>query len=247
MRLAGRDAVTARVKPEATGEEGAPALLVNKLDRGRAVYLNGFLGYNLQSRQWMRNLLGLAGVSSPARITSGGQEHMGYECAAFSRGGIRVLGVLRLRDEAHPTQVQLDQPGHLYDVRSKKYFGLTDTAQFDLTEKAAAVLAVMPYEVRGVEMGIAPEHVKPAGEVTMRASVAVAEGVPGDHVLHVEVYDPAGRLSRAYTDNVLAAGGRWQGSIPTAMNDQPGAWRVVVDDVISGKRGEASFVIGESE
>lgn len=246
MRLAGRDVVTARVKPEATGEDGTPAVLVNELGHGRAVYLNGFLGYNLQSRQWMRNLLGRAGVSSPARITSAGQEHMGYECGVFSRGDVRVLGILRLRDEAHPTQVRLDQPRHLYDVRGKKYFGLTDTAQFDLTEKAAAVLAIMPYEVRGVEAAVAPEHVKPGSEVTIRASVAVAEGIPEDHVLRVEVYDPAGRLSRAYTDNVLAGEGQWQGSIPTAMNDQPGPWCVVVDDVVSGKRGQASFVIGES-
>jgi hypothetical protein len=31
------------------------------------------------------------------------------------------------------------------------------------------------------------------------------------------------------------------------MNDQPGAWRVVVHDVISGSRDEAGFVIGEAK
>jgi len=68
-----------------------------------------------------------------------------------------------------------------------------------------------------------------------------------DRVLRVEVYDPAARLSRAYSDNVLAVGGRRQESIPTAMNDRSGLWRVVVDDILSGTRSEANFVIGESE
>ena len=245
MRLAGADTVTARVQPGATGEDGTPALLVNKLGSGRAVYLNGFLGYNLPSRQWIRSLLASTGVSNPVRITSDGQEHMGYECAEFSRGDLRVLGILRLRDEEHPTKVQLDRPAHLYDVRGRKYLGLTDTAEFDLREKAAAVLAVMPYEVRGITVEMATERVEPGESVAIRASVTAAEGKPGDHVLRVEVYDPAGRLSRAYTDNVLAVGGQWQGSLPTALSDQHGAWRVVVDDVLSGKRAEASVLINQ--
>ena len=47
-------------------------------------------GYNFPSRQWIRDLLDLAGVPSPAQITSGGQEQMGYESAVFSRGGPRA-------------------------------------------------------------------------------------------------------------------------------------------------------------
>jgi len=242
MRLAGGDTLAA---PQSAGEAGLPAIVVSELGRGRAVYLNGFLGYNLPSRKWMRDLLGSAGVPSPARITSGGQEHMGYESAAFSRGGIRVLGILRLRNEDHPTQVQVAERGHLYDVRGGKYLGLTDTAQFDLSEKAAAVLALVPYEIRGVELRVRPERTGSGGEVAVDASVTGSEGRLGDHVLRVEVYDPSGCLSRAYTDNVLAVGGRWQGNIPTAANDQPGAWRVAVCDVISGRRAEARFTIAE--
>ena len=136
---------------------------------------------------------------------------------------------------------------HLYDVRSGEYFGLTDAAEFDLSHRAAAVLAIMPYEVRGIELRVEPERTEPGGEVAIGASVAVGEGNPGDHVLRVEVHDPSGRLSRAYTDNVLAAGGQWQGKVPTAANDQPGAWRVMVRDVISGNCAEAGFVIAEAE
>ena len=247
LRLAGGDTITTLAAPRPAGADGLPAIVVNELGRGRAIYLNGFLGYNLPSRTWIRDLLDLAGLPSPARITSGGREQMGYESAVFSRGGIRLLGILRLRDEEHPTQVQLAERGHLYDVRSGKYFGLTDAATFDLSQKAAAVLASLPYAVRGIELRVDPQRTAAGGEVALGASVAVGEGDSGDHVLRVEVHDPSGGLSRAYTDNVLAVGGRWQGKVPTAANAQPGAWRVVVRDVISGSRAEAGFVIAEGE
>ncbi|MDY0170943.1 MAG: beta-galactosidase, partial [Thermoguttaceae bacterium] len=246
LRLAGGDTATAHAAANAADAQQSPAVILRSLGRGRAVYLNGFLGYNLQSRQLMRDLLALAEVSTPVRITAGGREHMGYEHTPFSRGDIEVLGILRLRDEEQPTRVELGRAVHLYDVRNGKYHGLTDAAEFDLTDKAAAVLAILPYQVTGIELQAAPERVQAGGEVAVTAGVKIAEGDPGDHVLRVEVYDPTGNVSRAYTDNVLAEAGRWEGTVPTALNDLPGTWRIVVHDVISGNRGEVAFEIGRS-
>ena len=240
LKLAGRDAIAARAPAAATYPDGAPAIVVNRVGKGRAIYLNGFLGYNLPSRVLMRNILTAAGLPVPIRITSGGREHMGYESARFRKGPIEIVGILRLRQEDGPTQVSLGQTSHLYNVRSKEYFGRTDRASLDLTQKAAAVLAMLPYEITGVEAEAQPAKVNAGDKVGLQARV-LAAGAPGDHVLRMEVYDPSNRLSRAYSDNVLARGGTWQRTLQTALNEQPGRWRIVVQDVLSGKTAETFF------
>ena len=234
LRLGGRDAITAR-SAAAAHEDSTPAIVVHAVGKGRAIYLNGFLGYNLPSRELIRGILRVAAVAAPVRITSEGAEHMGYECATFRRGEITVLGVLRLREEAEPTVIKVGRPSHLYDVRNKAYLGSTDTARIDLTHRAAAVLALMPHQITGVQVRVAPATVKPGRSFELTARVQADAGTPGDHVLRVEVIDPAGVLSRAYTDNVLAVNGVFSREIQTALNEQLGTWRVAVTDVISGK------------
>ncbi|NOZ24471.1 MAG: hypothetical protein GXP25_25620 [Planctomycetes bacterium] len=245
LKLAGRDEIAPRVETTATHANGEPAIVLHELGKGRAIYLNGFLGYNMPSRELIRNIINLAGVPTPVRISSEGAEHMGYECAPFRRGDITVLGILRLREEAEPTAINVGRKTHLYDVRNKKYLGMTDTARIDLTRKAAAVLALMPYEIKGVDVQVSPANVKQGKSIEIRAKVIASEGTPGDHVLRMEVHDPSGALSRAYTDNVLAVKGAFSCTIRTARNEQPGRWRVVVTDVISGKKAEAAFAVAQ--
>jgi len=243
LKLAGHDALSAAPGAAATHQDGTPALVVHPVGKGKAVYLNGMLGYNMPSRLLLRGLLASAGVSNPIRITSGGAEHMGYECTAFRRGDIEVLGVLRLREETEPTEIKLGRAAHLYDVRGKRDLGRTDTARFDLTQKAAAVLAVLPYEVKGIELQASPGQVAPGQPVSIAACVQ-ATAAPGDHVLRLEVYDPSGQPSRAYTQNILALGGQHQRVLRTALNDRPGRWRVVATEVFSGQRAECEFQVG---
>ncbi|MEW6356009.1 MAG: beta-galactosidase [Planctomycetota bacterium] len=244
LKLAGRDEIAPHADTIAAHADGEPAIVIHKVGKGRAIYLNGFLGYNMPSRELIRNIINQAGVTTSVRISSEGAEHMGYECAEFRRGGITVLGILRLREEAEATVINVSRKAHLYDVRNKKYLGIADVAQVDLTHKAAAVLALMPYEIKGVEVEVSPAQVKQGERFEVKAKVLVGEGTPGDHVLRVEVFSPSGALSRAYTDNVLAVG-EFSRAIRTAMNEQPGRWRVVVTEVISGKASETQFAVSE--
>jgi hypothetical protein len=245
LKLAGKDAITAAAGAAAIHQDQTPALVVHTIGRGKTVYLNGMLGYNMPSRLLLRALLASAGVSTPVRIISGGSEHMGYECTTFRRGELEVLGILRLRDETTLTEIKLDRPSHLYDVRNKRYLGRTETARLDMTKKAAAVLALLPYQVVGVEARAAPGQTAPGQPVTITAQVR-ATANPGDHVLRMEVCDPTGRRHRAYTRNLLAVGGRIERVLHTALNDQPGRWRVRVCEVFSGQKAEAEFRLAPS-
>ena len=245
LRLAGQDAITARAPAWASHADKTPAIVIQRQGNGRAVYLNGLLGYSMPSRQFLRELLAGCGVSTPIRVTSGGQERMGYECTTFRRGPIEVLGVLRLGSQQSPTDVTLGRSAHLYDVRAKRYLGQASTAQFDLTQKAAAVLAVLPYQVTGLEAKASPAEVAPGHPVTVALELRASSG-PGDHVVRVEVDDPAGRHSRAYTRNVLTVAGRHQYTLTTALDEQPGRWRIVATDVISGQTARTEFTVSPS-
>jgi hypothetical protein len=65
--------------------------------------------------------------------------------------------------------------------------------------------------------------------------LADEHGQPVDRsVVHVEVFDPAGKRVRYYSGNADVVGGTARFSIPFALNDLPGRWRVKVRDVISG-------------
>ena len=61
----------------------------------------------------------------------------------------------------------------------------------------------------------------------LQLAVTVFRDAPtlGDHVLHVELHDPAGQAIDCYTRNVLAPAGRCQIRIPLALNDRPGQWQ----------------------
>ncbi|MDD4871768.1 MAG: beta-galactosidase, partial [Kiritimatiellae bacterium] len=243
LRLAGMDDIIPRGEVVAEHEDGKPAIVINRIGKGKAIYLNGFLGYNLPSRLLMRNILSHAGISTPVRITSNGTEHMGYECTTFRQGDIEILGILRLREEDSLTHIILGTKKHLYDVRGKRYLGLTNIASLDLTHKAAGVLAVMPYEITGLEVSTSPATAMSGKKVKIKAKVLTTGGAPGNHVLRMEISGPSGRISRAYTDNVLAVRGKFKRTIQTALNEQPGRWRVIITDVISGKKAETSFDI----
>ena len=60
-------------------------------------------------------------------------------------------------------------------------------------------------------------------------------GAPVDlSVVHLDVFDPAGKLVRYYSGNVTIRQGQANFPIPFALNDPKGTWRVQARDVVSG-------------
>ena len=66
--------------------------------------------------------------------------------------------------------------------------------------------------------------------------------VPVDRsVVHVEVFDPSGKLARPYSGNVTVKDGRAPFHVPFALNDAAGSWRIRARDVVSGLTAERSI------
>jgi len=80
--------------------------------------------------------------------------------------------------------------------------------------------------------------------VEFGAAVLAAEGrQPGPHVLVATVFDPSGQTVDCYGKNLSAQNGRASFSLPLALSDTPGRWRVRVRDVVSGVSGEWAFQV----
>jgi len=230
------------------GEKDVPAFIFKRTGKGAAVLMN-FLETNYarfpegRQRVFMRALLDLAKVETPMRVMdeNGGQLYQ-YDITRFRDGENLYVGVYRmtLSSSLNPDSVvvQLPKSGHLYEVKSGKYLGVGDKAQVSLLSSGSVLIAILPYEVEGI--AATSTSGKRGDALTVSASVKTA-GRPGRHVLHIEVLDPAGNLCRAYTRNVVAENGRWEGTLPTALNDPVGRWTVRIREVVSDTETVARF------
>ena len=135
----------------------------------------------------------------------------------------------------------LPSKSHVYDVRARKALGHTDRVACALPLGGAALYALLPYRVEGVELR-GPREAK-AGQSHRVSCVVRGSAPPSDHVLHLDVRRPDGTRAGHYSLNLVARGGRAEAEIPFALNDPPGRWTLVARDVASGARAETAVEV----
>ena len=95
-----------------------------------------------------------------------------------------------------------------------------------------------------VHLDVTPTEVHPGQSISYSVSLDVAgHARAGDHVVRLEVYDPADRLVLAHTRNILTQAGRVKGTIPIALNAPTGVWRLKAIDTISGRTNETRVAL----
>ena len=131
--------------------------------------------------------------------------------------------------------------GHLYDMRDGRYAAGAKSIDIDASPSFPAILALSPYKVEAVEAKAAAV-VRCGRPVSIAARVRAA-AKPGDHMLNFRVYGPDGSERRHYSKTLLAKDGAATLTIPTALNEAVGTWKVKVADLASGVVGEATFEV----
>jgi hypothetical protein len=105
------------------------------------------------------------------------------------------------------------------------------------------VYACLPYKVEAVNLsGLATRYAGGAAvdlAVTLQPAAASGEA----HDLRLEVFGPDGVERTVYADRFRTQQGTGRTSIPLALNDAPGTWRLRVTDVASGVHAEAGFTL----
>ncbi|MBN2309285.1 MAG: beta-galactosidase [Candidatus Hydrogenedentes bacterium] len=236
---------------QAAGSVNDVAVFVsNRHGAGHALLLNvpfaacNALRDNAQE-DWMLGPVGealaTAGCTPFARLRGeDGRRLRLVELARFVDGAIRYLCVEQdIWHRAQPAReatLTIDTPAFVYDVRGGGAIADTPIDSWDVTVSRGRPLlfALLPYRVAGVDADT-PRRARAGDTVGFRVALDADGAEPGHHVVHVKVFAPGSdRPHREYSRNVDCPGGVGEGTIPFALNDAPGTWRLVFTDAATG-------------
>jgi hypothetical protein len=129
--------------------------------------------------------------------------------------------------------LSLASPAYVYDVRKGQYLGYGTSVNATMPVYEGAVFALLPYQVQS--LSISQVQFDWLNRATVTASVVPVSGQAGNHVLRLEVFDPAGQPMPLLGAKLVAAGGTWTGVIPFAINDAVTGSKIRFTDVATGE------------
>jgi len=250
-----------------------PAFIENVYGKGKALLLNFSLsGYasgvgslegssmvldkNAEAIRlfWKKTL---AGVGAHAGITSN-PDIFGVRTYQFKSGAQQYLGILQELPEAlmkyeegtasplttNAITFMLPQKAYVYNVRTGGLVGMTDRITADITPGIAQLYSIMPYQTTGLDIQI-PKEVCQGEELAYKVSIKADSREIGLHVFHVEVLAPDGKEVSCYAGNVVGENGKGKGSVPLALNEAVGEWKILIKDTATGMTAEHAFVVEE--
>lgn len=198
------------------------------IERGGTVYADDQTGRMDERCHWRKPQL-FAGERKgvvrkepgPVAVTPGFQVEGDFLTTIRNFGGARLVGVLGR--EAKTVKLPA-----------------TDKVRYDLLRGGLATETVESSAEKPVLLVERAAKIAKL-EVAPDLGIRLAEegGAPVDRsVVHVDVFDPAGKLVRPYSGNVTVRDGRAKFEVPFALSDAAGAWRVRARDVVSGLTAE---------
>ncbi|MBA4386561.1 MAG: hypothetical protein C0404_01190 [Verrucomicrobia bacterium] len=255
----------------AMGHEGKnPAVIVNRYGRGLAVYMNLRLLYYTNHRlsrtdqvyaqttvNFMRSLFGLAGIKPAVAV----QGPVGIERVMFEDGAAEYHCLRRNMEKDHQAglgevvggegekgkpiglSVKFGKRGHVYELRTGRYLGVTDSVSGKLEHPEPLIYSVLPYKVDDVDIEAGLEYrrgekVRAVIRLHTRKKVKFA-----DHVVRCRLYGPDTLERTAVRKNVVTRTGRAAFEFDLALNEMAGEWRIVARDVATGVEREHKFTV----
>jgi len=234
------------------GGQEFPAWITHPFGKGQALTLNFLPARSNAASAVMRALLRAAKVTHEAGVAKDGEEMRAVERFSYQDGENRYSGVLHfVKIRRHWGELRLEPgeekptPGvelrfpvkaHLYDVRAKKYLGMTDRTVMDLEPARAYLFAHLPYRAESVDVQPVTASVRGPGRVAAR--VIAGDRTPSGHALRVQLFEPAGKERPEYGTVEHFPEGKGEVEVPFAPSDPTGKWRVVVTDAATGVSAE---------
>ena len=226
----------------------APAGLMQTtaFGRGKAIRLADEAAARGDLRPLIGPILAESGLLPRFPVTApDGRAADDVETYVFRNGGVTILALQRdpaAPATSEPVVLALPGPSYVYDLLDRRALDRTERLELALDGVEPTILALADVALPAPVV-TAPARLRLGDTGAIR--IAPASPSPAAfHVFHVEVIDPAGRLVRQYSGNVIADGDTAIHTLPLALNDQVGTWRIRVTDASSGQTAEAAVEAG---
>lgn len=229
--------------------EDVPYLITNDFGKGHAVLLNmpfatvSTLRAEGRERLLLDPLAGylaLGDVKPYVELNVDGEPARCIEQTLFVDGDLRYLclqqDILLRNLEAQELTISIDEPAYVYDVRNRGAVALEPVHEWNATISRGypLVYALLPYAFAEYGVDFDQECV-PGDTLEITTSLKVEGAEPQYHVVHMDVFAPGSeKPHREYSQNIDCPNGQGRATIPFALNDPAGEWRLTFRDVALG-------------
>ncbi len=242
-----------------SASNGTPVYICNEYGKGKTLFLNTDIysyihlrseGREYKMRELFRKLLcGYANYKAKKYVKdSYGNPAPHIQNFDFTNKEIIYRAVIN--DTAVNKMVNInavikfDAKGHVYELRSKKYYGMQNQISEPLEPGIAKIYTVLPYRIKKL-LSRGSDKVK-RGEVLSVIIELIADhnAITQEHIVHVEVYNKANPEGVFYLEkNIEIQKGKGAYNFPVEYNAAKGLWTILFEEVITGIKNEYLFEV----
>ncbi len=155
--------------------------------------------------------------------------------------GVEWIQEMTVKDRdkyTKPVKIEFPWKAHIYDVRTKEYYGYTDKIDTTLTPGVGKLYALLPFQVKNLKIETDKKVYHPGDEVKYEIKSGSLNSV-----IRIEVIGPEGRIKDCYSRNLLCKDGKTKGKFILGLNARAGNYKIRIKEVISGKEKEIVFKV----
>ena len=232
----------------------APLWLSHKGSAGRGVLLNHTVarGALMPATGLIDAFLFEAGAIKLVDVETRKARPFEGERFSYTFGNAMIVGLLadaHAEQETQKVTLRFSRDSQVVDLRTRIAEMRPGNVESELGRGAAAVYAVLPYEVQQCVLTVPPTCMV-GTRLPISVGFEIDKGTIGDHLVQIEVY--ALRTEgivplRHYTTHIVCTNGNGTGFIPFALNERLGSYRIVARDVLTGLYGESIVSLAKAQ
>jgi hypothetical protein len=191
-------------------------------------------------------VLRAAGVRPRSQFLKDGKAIFGQETWHYETPSTRTRWMAHdLENSAGPVHVTFDRTGHIYELRTGRYFGNVNAIDDTFPAGCMRIYGVFDYRIAGLKVQ-AERPVYRRGETArVLCTIETDRGTPDLHAIRIRVAGPNDKELTYFNRVVLAAEGKVNVALPLALNAESGKYVVTAVDAASHAAGRTEFRVEE--
>ena len=141
--------------------------------------------------------------------------------------------------KADVVQVQIPAKGHVYEIRSGKYLGHTDTFEMRILGGWSMMYAVLPQKVGAVSL-TGPKETDSGASAKFTFAV---ENTEGAQTFHFALYGPDGKEIERHAKNIRTLANQGDYALLVPFNAPKGTYRAEITHVASSQKSTMAFTV----